>query len=196
MHLFLFSMLHLLKLFFWLSHHVFLSFYLPTQLVLIISSFFFIFGFCFTLWCSSFISLLSPKMLSRANYSYIWKRSKPGETSKSGGVLQPCECSLEIQKNHRKLDMALMLNDYWDKLLDNLKKSPKWVSHLTHFKIFKLDYFFSKIIYMVYKHMFVILLVSFGSNLSVFHEKIWIKKKFKNCFFEFFSLRFFFQKTL
>ena len=42
--------------------------------------------------------------------------------------------------------------------------------------------------------MSVILLASFGSNLSVFHEKIRIKKKLKNCFFGFFFSKIFFSK--
>ena len=66
---------------------------------------------------------------------------------------------------------------------------------LTHLRIFKLSYFFPKVINMTWTHAFV----SFGSSLSVFHEKkkrskkhqksIFFSKKIKKLFF----LNFFFS---
>ena len=73
---------------------------------------------------------------------------------------------------------------------------------LTHFRIFKLSYFFPKVINMTRTHVFA----SFGSSLSVFHEKkndqknikkvFFFRKKLKNCFFSIFCSDFFTLKSL
>jgi hypothetical protein len=75
---------------------------------------------------------------------------------------------------------------------------------LTHFRIFKLSFFLPKIINM--KYMFVSVLAVFVSNLSVFHEKIRLKRNQKNIFFskkieklffsEFFFSAFFYIKII